>query len=68
MKPTLLYQIETYMDDKRITKYQLAQKAGMSASWVYDVFNGHRPATHNTMLKFLIALGLDVEYVLTEKE
>lgn len=68
MKPTLLYQIETYMDNKRITKYQLAQKAGMQASWVYEVFNGHRPATYNTMLKFLVALGLDVEYVLTEKE
>ncbi|SXD86820.1 helix-turn-helix domain-containing protein [Klebsiella quasivariicola] len=68
MKPALLHQIETYMMKNKITKYQLAQKTGMASAWVYDVFNGHRPATHNTMLKFLVALGLDVEYVLVEKE
>lgn len=66
--PTLKYQIEQYMDKNRITKYELAKRAGISSSRVYDIFAGRKPATHATMLKFLEALNLEYNYTITEKK
>lgn len=64
----MLELIIKYMKEKGITGYKLSQLTGMHNAFVYDVLNGKRPATANTMNKFLSALNLEALITLKEKD
>jgi transcriptional regulator with XRE-family HTH domain len=53
--------IEQVMDDRSMTRRELAMKIGTSASYVTQLFRGHKTANLETLAKIELALGITFE-------
>lgn len=54
----VLSEVEKAMDNRKMTKKELAEKCGTSASYITQLFRGSRYVNVSIMAKFELALGI----------
>ncbi len=61
-------QLETLMSKYGITKYKLSKIAGVSPSYVYDVFSGRSQVSNSRLQEWAELLGFEMITTIKEKE